>query len=83
MLTKRQIEILRLMRDQDEELIYERGQGYVDVERVSGRTVFGLLRACAIRADSFNKVGGCERYSINETGLELLKKYDATNSRAG
>lgn len=73
MLTKRQLEILRMMRDQDEELVYERGHGYVDLEKVSGRTLFGLLRAFAISLDQSGKVGeGLERYYINGTGKKLL-----------
>jgi hypothetical protein len=62
-----------MMRDKDEELVYSKGMGYVDYERVSGRTVFALLRAMAISMDQFSTVGECERYTINETGIELLR----------
>lgn len=78
MLTRRQREILTLMRDgrgDDAELVYERGRGCVGVERVSGRTVFALLRAAAISADGFSGgPGDFERYTINETGRGLLEE---------
>ena len=76
--TKRQLEILRMMRDaedsEDGELVYERGRGYVGTDPVAARTVLALLRLCAISADQFNK-GDLERYTINETGKELLKEH--------
>lgn len=69
-LTKRQLEVLALMesggQDGEDELVYERGVGYVGHRRVSGRTVFALLRACAIRAEH-NPDAKLERYTINET----------------
>lgn len=73
-LTKRQLEVLQRMRDnfanEDGELVYESGSGYLGLERVSGRTVNNLLRACAIRADGVP--GALERYRINQTGREIL-----------
>ena len=73
-LTKRQLEVLRIMRDEDEDLVYERGEGYVGDERISGRTLFALLRCCAIRAEDGSEPGGFERYTINETGLGYLEQ---------
>lgn len=76
-LTKRQLEILRLMRDsqhdEDGELVYEKGVGYVGLTRVSSRTVDGLLRNAAIHLETGCKIGQFERYTINQTGLELLQ----------
>jgi len=72
-LTKRQLQILRKMRDEDEELVYEGRCCYVGLERTSSATVTALLRACALRADQFNK-GKVERYTINETGREILSE---------
>ena len=74
-LTKRQLETLRVMRDEEEELIYDHGVGYVgDTFVVGGRTVFALLRAMAISAESDSEPGeGLERYHINDTGRALLK----------
>lgn len=71
-MTNRQAEVLRLMRDTDEELVYERGCGYLGLERVAARTVFALLRLMAIRTVG-GSPGELERYVINETGLELLR----------
>lgn len=80
LLTPRQAEILRRMRDapedhDDAELLYqEKVGGFLGSEPVARRTVFGLLRACAISPDQFsNRVGGLERYRINETGRKLLE----------
>jgi hypothetical protein len=66
-LTKRQREILTIMRDKNEELIYTSGRGYVGESPVSGRTVFALLRLCAIHADD-----GEIYYHITGTGRKLL-----------
>lgn len=73
MLTKRQREILTIMRDQDEELVYERGVGYIFESPVAARTVFALLRLCAISLQSDSEPGGFERYRINGTGRKLLE----------
>lgn len=80
-LTRRQLDVLRCMRDGAEtcdeesdygELVYERGRGFVGLDAVSGRTVFALLRACAISPEDFG--GSVERYRINETGRALLAR---------
>jgi hypothetical protein len=67
------------MRDEEEELVYERGQGFVGDSSVAPRTVFALLRLCALHAEHGSEPGGFERYSINETGTDLLALYE-TNS---
>lgn len=76
MLTRRQREILGLMAahpDDDEgELVYEKGDCWLSLERVAPRTLFALLRACAISLNG-GDVGGVERYRINETGHALIK----------
>ena len=75
-LTPRQGEILEIMarhRDTDEgELVYERGAGYLGLSPVAGRTVFALLRICAISPEQGSKVGEFERYRINETGRSYV-----------
>jgi len=71
----RWLEALRMMRDQDEEMVYERGQCYVGLEKFSGATFFRLLRLVAIsEADHSRGVGGLERYRINETGEAMLNR---------
>lgn len=79
-LTRRQREILRIMAadsdGDDGELVYERGEGWLGLERVAPRTVFALLRACAITLDG-EGIGGdgrLERYRINETGRQLIQR---------
>ena len=76
MLTRRQLSVLVTMvahPDDDEgELVYERGIGYLGDERIAPRTVFALLRAGAISLDSTSTVGGVERYRINSTGRHYL-----------
>ena len=76
-LTPRQREILTQMAahpDDDEgELVYERGRGFLGNDPVAARTVFALLRLCAIKLDG-GEVGGFERYRINETGQALLRR---------
>jgi hypothetical protein len=60
-----------------EELVYERGECYVDIERFGHATFFHLLRLCAISHDPFSATqgsGGMERYTINDTGRELLDR---------
>lgn len=81
-LTKRQREVLTIMRDNrhtdDGELVYERGRGYLGLEPVAPRTLYALLRLCAIDLDTpQNDIGrGVERYTINETGEALLTAND-------
>jgi len=75
-MTKRQIAVLRQMRDEDEELVYERGSGYVGLTPVGRGTVMALLWAAAISMDQFSIVGSLERYTINETGLAILAEHE-------
>ena len=76
-LSLRQREILAQMHKQadsdDGELVYERGVGYLGLDRVGGRTVFALLRFCAISLEPYSEIGEVERYRINETGRKLLE----------
>jgi hypothetical protein len=77
LLTARQRQILQLMldhRDEDEgELVYERGCGYLGDDPVAARTVMTLVRLCAISLAQDSRVGGFERYTINGTGEQLLR----------
>jgi hypothetical protein len=72
-LSLRQLQVLRIMRDTDEELVYSKGTAYVGDVKIAPRTVFALLRLAAISMDQYSQVGGCERYTINETGAELVE----------
>lgn len=77
-LTRRQREVLQVMAadpdGDDGELVYERGEAWLGLDRVAPRTVFALLRACAIslEGDSMGGDGRLERYRINETGRRLI-----------
>lgn len=77
-LSPRQREILAIMkahRDDDEgEIVYERGVAYLGDDRIAARTVFALLRLCAISLESDSQIGRFERYRINETGTEWLTR---------
>ena len=79
-MTARALEILKIMLDTGEELVYERGAAYVGLERTSRAVVLELQRAMAIRLDQFSKIGNFERYTINETGRELLTPTELTHS---
>jgi hypothetical protein len=75
-LSKRQLEVLRILRDnkdtEEGELVYERGIGYVGDSPVSAQTVFALLRLAALRPTDGSQIGCFERYTINSTGEKLL-----------
>jgi hypothetical protein len=79
--TKRQLEVLRMMKerteDEDGELVYERGVAYIGTTRIAARTVWALIRAMAIKMSSDSNVGGFERYTITETGRALLREAGA------
>lgn len=75
MLTKRQLEALRKMRDDDEEIAYERGRCYIGDERFGARTFWALLRHCAISQTDCSG-GAVEYYRINETGNGYLDGKD-------
>jgi hypothetical protein len=71
-LSNRQRELLTLMRDTEEELVYEAGCAYVGLVATNKQMVDSLLRLCAIRLEDGCEFGGFERYTINGTGLKLL-----------
>lgn len=75
-LTRRQIEVLKIMVENEDnengEIVYEKGVGYIGLEKISSRTLFALLRCCCISQDSYNS--GCEHYYINSTGKEWLQQ---------
>lgn len=77
-LSPRQREILRLMEergdDEDGELVYERGRGFLGDDPVAARTVFRLVRLMAVSLATDSRVGEFERYRINETGRRLWRK---------
>lgn len=77
-LTKRQIEILQIMHynkdTEDGEIVYDKGVGYIGLEKIAPRTIFALLRLCCISLDQI----GCsmEYYRINGTGEDFLRMED-------
>ena len=84
-LTRRQAQILRAMRDAPEgsdesELVHDGGRvAYRDLEHVAPRTVFALLRMCAISSDQLGREGGVERYHLNGTGRAILARHKRGN----
>lgn len=73
MITEAQRNVLTIMRDNDEELIYESGECWVGLDQIAKRDFFALLGLAALRMDQYSTVGKCERYTINQTGRELLR----------
>lgn len=75
-LTTAQLRVLRRMaRDRDDdacELVREDAVAYLDLDRVPVKTVDALLRACAISDSGF--AGPVERYRINSTGRDILRR---------
>ena len=72
-LTKRQRFILELMRDEDEEFVYEAGMAYVGEFSTSKYMLMNLLRLCAIKLEDGCEIGrGLERYTLSGTGKKLL-----------
>jgi hypothetical protein len=72
-LTKRQLDLLQKMRDEDEDLVYERGIGYVGLDRFGATTFRALLMACVLRHED-GEPGEFEVYTINSDGLEVLRR---------
>jgi hypothetical protein len=81
-LTKRQLDALAMMRDNEDsddeetdgEMVKEGLVVMVDQEHFSARTFFALLRYMAIsESDGSDGPGGFERWHINETGRRILK----------
>lgn len=65
--------VLREMRDQDEELVYEPKAGWwVGLRRTSGKVALQLLRLCLLRKEDYQG-GVFERYSLNEEALKILE----------
>lgn len=80
-MTRRQAEVLAWLKAfPNDELVYERGTGYVGLQRVSGRTVFALIRSMYLRQCHDTNIGKVEHYQINETGEDALREYLGTES---
>lgn len=76
-MTKRQREILEQVAahpdDDAGELVMEGREVWLDLEKTSVAMVFSLIRLMAIsNQHPDGRVGGVERYRINETGRRLL-----------
>ncbi len=67
-LTKKQIDMLRVMRDGQEDLVFEGERGFIGNHSIGPRMFHSLLRACAI-----SSTGGVY-YEINGTGLQILEQ---------
>ena len=65
-LTKRQIELLEILKDGKEALVYDKGWR-VGLERTSGRTAYWFIRFMLVSEGSKN------RFYINKKGTEALK----------
>lgn len=78
-LSRRQLQVLSQMAEREDEdpgcdeaeLVRECCDAYLDDVRIASRTVDALLRACAISQDGS---GSFERYRINETGRQIVKR---------
>lgn len=75
MLTKRQLDALRKMHDENEEMAVEGRLVYVGDERFSKRTFHRLLAHMAIRETDFGG-GGVEYHHITEIGRGFLEGKD-------
>lgn len=73
-MTKRELDILQFMRDEDEELVISAGEAMVGLERTSIALAYSLLRCVAIRLDPYSEVGKFERYTITEEGRKILRE---------
>ena len=71
---KRQLAILKIMNEQDEELVWEKGAGWwIGLEQTSGKTVKALIQfTCISLAQDSNK-DDFQRYQINSTGQKTLQ----------
>jgi len=73
-LTKRQLEVLRILKEEEESILFDKGGGwYAGCEPTNGKLVNSLLRLCLLRADDNNRYGQTEYYEINGSGEEALE----------
>lgn len=56
------------------ELVQEKGKAWIGYYQTSPRTVNALLRFCAISLEDGCILGKFERYTINGTGREILRR---------
>ena len=74
MITPRQMEILRRVAN-GESLVLDGNNAYIGNQRTTSVPIEGLLRYCAIKAETRSK-DGCEYYKITDTGKEILKRLE-------
>lgn len=79
-LTKRQLQVLQIMLDNKHDdyegwIFYERGEAWIGDTKIAPRTVYALLRTCAISLIQGDNLRSrlIEHYRINETGENILK----------
>lgn len=69
MLTKQQRKVLQFLVDNpDEDIVIEGRMAFYGNETTSVALIYSLLRLCVISSDQYSEI----RYSINETGKNLL-----------
>ncbi len=73
MISRRAKELLQLLAGDDpdtSEIVCDGGKCWLGLERVHRSTVTQLLQKVFVRCDD---LGGCEHYSINESGRRFLE----------
>jgi hypothetical protein len=79
MITRRELEVLRIMaaaeaegRFEEAEIVTAGRECWLDVVLISKRTVLGLLRCMAVSVESSG--GATERYTINAAGRAIARR---------
>lgn len=78
-LTKRQIEVLKTIHEQETDILHSFGDTYFGDEKTNMKLVDNLLRLCLIKCDDFSNFQETERYVITSTGIEAYKNGYATS----
>lgn len=73
-LTKKQIEILKHIHENEETIVVSGKEAFYGNERTAIKTVYNLLRACCISADGYLGSDKTQYYNINGTGIKAYKQ---------
>lgn len=73
-LTKRQIEVLKHIHENDSDIVSSYGETYYGDNKTNMKLVASLLRLALIKCDDYTNFNTTERYFINSDGIKAYQQ---------